>query len=318
VDRVQFPFQSIIEKASVHDNILCVLLKEELLVIDLVENTINSNQKVVNYFYFTHNLLLIYKDQYEYQGIKTKNRLAADNILEFGDLLLYSLKNELFLIDSKRRERKLVCEIHGNIQGMIKVESDTLLVFVSTTKGLFKYRFANQTMIELDTHMLENTGPGCLLFDSGSLVWLLDHGIYTGVIKGKQFLQDIRIIPFPKDTAEVIGIQSTEYHYLIQTTTNIKVMNKLDNDIIYTLDFELSIDEYVVDIYKDITKNTLWFATSQNLYEIIVTDELNDIYKIYLDRENFKEALKVCGNQKGIVSTKYANHLFERRQYKER
>jgi uncharacterized membrane protein YukC len=88
-----------------------------------------------------------------------------------------------------------------------------------------------------------------------------------------------------------------EFHFILLTKSECVVVNRLDNQIQYTLHIPLGPNERTVQLVGDSTRKTFWVATNESLYEIIVAEEDRDIWKIYFGRGQYKEALniaKVC------------------------
>ncbi|KAJ3313127.1 hypothetical protein HDV04_002444 [Boothiomyces sp. JEL0838] len=155
------------------------------------------------------------------------------------------------------------------------------------------------------------------------LVWPTTPGVYSGkiqIIDGKEIgdslLENIQLQPYPADI-EIIDFATTEYHYIILTPTNIIVVNKLEDKLIYTIPIQLAFEEIVIGLLKDELKKTFWIATNQSLYEIIITDEGKNIWKIFVDRKQYKEAMAVATTteSKGIISVAYAEHCYSQKDY---
>ncbi|KAJ3326343.1 hypothetical protein HDV06_000219 [Boothiomyces sp. JEL0866] len=139
------------------------------------------------------------------------------------------------------------------------------------------------------------------------LVWPTAPGIYSGkiqVIGGKEigdtFLENIQLQPYPADI-DVIDFTTTEFHYIILTRSDIIV----------------GFEEIVVALFKDELKKTFWIATNQSLFEIIITEEGKNIWKIFVDRKQYKEALAVAANSDSrmLVSLAYAEHCYSQGEY---
>ena len=47
---------------------------------------------------------------------------------------------------------------------------------------------------------------------------------------------------------------------------------------------------------SDPKQNTVWMFTAERLYEVEVENETRDIWKLYLEREDFENALAHCSN----------------------
>lgn len=86
----------------------------------------------------------------------------------------------------------------------------------------------------------------------------------------------------------------TEFHYILLGEKECMVMNRLDNQLQYTLPISLGLNEKTLGLVCDSARKTYWVSTNQNLYEIIVTDEDQDIWKIYFERKQYKEAMVVA------------------------
>ena len=101
----------------------------------------------------------------------------------------------------------------------------------------------------------------------------------------------------------------SEFHYILLSERECIVMNKLDNQLQYTLPIPLNPNEQVLSLVSDSIRKTYWLSTNQNLYEIIVTDEDRDIWKIYFERKQFKEAMAVAKVLKITIKIMYFSRL---------
>lgn len=83
------------------------------------------------------------------------------------------------------------------------------------------------------------------------------------------------------------------------------IVNKLDNQIQYTLAIPSNLSssvpinqsnasERAVTLVGDRMRKTFWVCTNEALYEIIVSEEDRDIWKIYFERGQYKEAINIA------------------------
>ncbi|KAJ3274965.1 hypothetical protein HDV01_001829 [Terramyces sp. JEL0728] len=152
------------------------------------------------------------------------------------------------------------------------------------------------------------------------LAWATVPGIYSGnmcITDGKQMgdtlLDNIQLQPYPADI-EIIDFALSDYHFILLTSTNIIVVNKLEDKLIYTIPIPLNFEEKVVALFKDELKKTFWIATNQSLHELIIADEGKNIWKIFVDRKQYKEAM-ASNESKTAVSVAYAEYCYSQKDY---
>lgn len=138
------------------------------------------------------------------------------------------------------------------------------------------------------------------------MAWSTSPGLYVGSIEttsktakhsGDSVLQNILIVPYPSvNGTEItpISFAVSEYHFIILTLDSLVMVNRLESMIQYIVPLTLEMDERPVSLVKDDQRGTFWIATTQSLYEIIVSEEDRNIWKIYYDRKQFKEALAIA------------------------
>ncbi|CAO3652841.1 unnamed protein product [Cunninghamella blakesleeana] len=66
-------------------------------------------------------------------------------------------------------------------------------------------------------------------------------------------------------------------------------------------------------------KKTYWIYTTSAVYEVIVHNEDNDVWKLYLEKNDYINALKYCkdAKQKDKVYIAHADDLFKKRKYQQ-
>ncbi|KAI8898146.1 Pep3/Vps18/deep orange family-domain-containing protein [Globomyces pollinis-pini] len=159
------------------------------------------------------------------------------------------------------------------------------------------------------------------------LVWLTAAGIYCGNVTlnslkhpGDSTLDGIQLQPYPTigDIEYApISCKATDFHYIILTQKKCIVMNRLNNSFIHDLLLPLNVDETPIELAMDINRKTYWVATNQSLFEIIITNEDRDIWRIYLNKKQYKDAYEIAKvpEDKQLVAKHHADYEFTQKNY---
>ena len=116
----------------------------------------------------------------------------------------------------------------------------------------------------------------------------------------------------------ITGIALTQWHILCFVEGRIVAINRLDQRIVYD-QVVLEPGQSAVGLLADQKKNTFWLFTSQEIFEVVVTDEDRDVWKIMLKNQKFDTALRYArgATQKDAVATASGDFLIGRGQYLE-
>ncbi|OMJ07729.1 Vacuolar protein sorting-associated protein 18-like protein [Smittium culicis] len=157
---------------------------------------------------------------------------------------------------------------------------------------------------------------------ANSFAWLTSNGVYFGSLSygshqaGDSVIESANLIPYsdnPDDLASHVLL--TEFHVLVLVNNHIKAISRLNGDIVY--DEIINSPEPATQILHDSTKKTYWITTATSIIEILITDEIKDVWKIYLEKLNFESALSYCQTefQKTMVYRAQADFYFETNRY---
>ena len=122
-----------------------------------------------------------------------------------------------------------------------------------------------------------------------------------------------------KPTQEQIsGVALSQWHVLCLVEGRIVALQRLDERVVYD-QVVLEPGESAICISADQKKNTYWLFTSQNIFEIVVTDEDRDVWKTMLDHQQFSLASTFAKtpSQKDAVASASGDHLIKKGQYLE-
>ena len=116
----------------------------------------------------------------------------------------------------------------------------------------------------------------------------------------------------------ISGVLLTQWHLLSFVENRIVATQRLDEKIVYD-QVVLEPGETMLCLVSDQKKNTFWLFTTQEIYEIVVTDEDRDVWKVMLASQKFDQASHYARSpaQKDAVATASGDHLIKKKQYLE-
>lgn len=142
--------------------------------------------------------------------------------------------------------------------------------------------------------------------------WLSGAGIYHGGLNfgahhgspngDENFVENKALLDYSKlsEGAEAVKPSSmavSEFHFLLLIGNKVKVVNRISENIIEELQFDLtseSVSRGIMGLCSDATAG-LFYAYDQNsVYQVSVNDEGRDMWKVYLDMNEYAGALANC------------------------
>ena len=116
----------------------------------------------------------------------------------------------------------------------------------------------------------------------------------------------------------VSSISVTQFHILHLVEGRVVAINRLDGSLVYD-QLVLEPGNAPLGLYADHKKNTYWLFTQREIFEVVVTDEARDVWKIMLRDEQFEAASRYAKTaaQKDAVATASGDHLVSRRRFSE-
>ena len=105
---------------------------------------------------------------------------------------------------------------------------------------------------------------------------------------------------------------------LALTDTTLYAVNRLDDSIVFQQNL-VDPGATVLGLCSDPKKSTFWVFTSAEIYEIVVTDEERDLWKILLKEKSFEKAMRFAktNSQKDQVAIKQGDYLVASGRYVE-
>lgn len=167
--------------------------------------------------------------------------------------------------------------------------------------------------------------------------WLNSQGVFHGDLAAA--VQNFEAAPFsaakllpksvipPSQTSggrnkpsadPISSISLTQFHILHLIEGRVVAVNRLDGSLVYD-QLVLEPGNAPLGLYADHKKNTYWLFTQREIFEVVVTDEARDVWKIMLKNEQFDAASRYAKTaaQKDTVATASGDHLVSRGRFSE-
>lgn len=169
--------------------------------------------------------------------------------------------------------------------------------------------------------------------------WLTSQGVLHGKLHlssdtselGGRVLGDSKMLPRshipPSQTASgrtkktqeaVSSMILSQWHILQLVEGRIVATNRLDDTIVLD-QIVLEAGQSAIGLVADIKKNTYWLFTTREIFEVVITDEARDVWKILLKAQQFDAASQFAKTsaQKDAVATASGDYLVGKGQYME-
>ncbi|KAJ8437813.1 hypothetical protein Cgig2_013429 [Carnegiea gigantea] len=169
--------------------------------------------------------------------------------------------------------------------------------------------------------------------------WLSGVGIYHGDLNfgashsfmdssqdgDENFVENKALLSYLKLSDGIEAVQPSslavsEFHFLLLIGNKVKVMNRISEQIIEELHFDLtseSASKGIIGLCSDASAG-LFYAYDQNsIFQVSVNDEGRDMWKVYLDMKEYAAALANCrdGLQRDQVYLAQAEAAFSSKDF---
>ncbi|KAI8834856.1 Pep3/Vps18/deep orange family-domain-containing protein [Chytridium lagenaria] len=134
--------------------------------------------------------------------------------------------------------------------------------------------------------------------------WLTGSGIYHSAIsvdgrpQTKYSDFNPKMLPYPSTPYDSegtddspISLALSSFHFVLLYKNCIKAVCELNGELVYEETIPLERDEYIMGVTMDPIKGTFWVYTNLVLYELLITEEDRDVWKLYLKNLKFDAAL---------------------------
>jgi len=153
--------------------------------------------------------------------------------------------------------------------------------------------------------------------------WLSAQGIYHGRLSSDAPFENASLLPRSKYPASqsarggrkmiqdpISAMTLTPWHVLALVEGRVVAVNRLSEEIVYD-QAVLEPKQSALGLLTDLTQNTYWLFTGQEIFEVVANDEDRDIWKILLKEKKFDEALQYAHSpaQRDAVLTASGDYL---------
>ncbi|KAK7532184.1 Pep3/Vps18/deep orange family-domain-containing protein [Phyllosticta citribraziliensis] len=172
-----------------------------------------------------------------------------------------------------------------------------------------------------------------------AFAWLSAHGVFHGklltnidspnignaVLQGSKLFPRSKIPPSRTRGGRTKSFQEpahsmilSHWHVIQLVDGRVVASNRLDDTIVYD-QAVIDPDQNVLGLVADRKKSTFWLFTKQEVFEISVFDESRDIWKIFLNQQQFEEASQYAKTptQKDAVATASGDFLVKKGNFME-
>ncbi|RXW19514.1 hypothetical protein EST38_g6337 [Candolleomyces aberdarensis] len=165
--------------------------------------------------------------------------------------------------------------------------------------------------------------PSQALSQPKRLAWLTGQGIFHGTINFESSSEDhidsAQLLQYPslatspgKENQEVpLSLAVTEFHFVLLYKDRIVGICNLDDKKTYEEIMPVKPSETVLGLAADPVRKTYWVFTSQSLFELVVTNEDRDVWRMYLEKGLFSTALqyaKTASHRDQILKAQGEDH----------
>lgn len=117
-----------------------------------------------------------------------------------------------------------------------------------------------------------------------------------------------------------VSLVVTQFHWIVLYNDKIQAINKLSQKITWENTFRA--DQQLGEVHgitRDPVTQTIWMFAHNQVFEIEVRDEDRNIWKLYLEKNKYDEALKFCKTpkQNNIVWSAQADYYYQQGNYTE-
>ncbi|KAI7371687.1 hypothetical protein KC354_g375 [Hortaea werneckii] len=168
--------------------------------------------------------------------------------------------------------------------------------------------------------------------------WLSNQGIFHGNLKtsaadpavlGRQLFRESKLLPQSKlpstqtsggrskaQQPPINSVALTQFHVLALVDGRITATNRLDESLVYNQQV-LDHGQGSLGLFVDHQKNTYWLFTSNEIFEVVATDEERNVWRILLRQGQYEAAQQYAKtpDQKDAVASTTGDHLINQGRF---
>jgi hypothetical protein len=129
-----------------------------------------------------------------------------------------------------------------------------------------------------------------------TLAWMSAPGIYHGSLNfasaSESLIAGASLLTYPPSYGPPISLLLTEFHFVLLYADRVLALSTLDERVVYEEILPLKPGEVPRALVADPVRKTYWVYTDQTIFELRKENEARDVWRAYLDKEQFDLALK--------------------------
>ena len=197
--------------------------------------------------------------------------------------------------------------------------------------GLFERYATNPQFAEVpgdvECSKLALYNPNGLNGRPKAFAWLTAHGVYYGDFSfgnqgfGETITGHPQLMMYQGVLSEgkyPIGLAVTEFHIFLVYDNCYQAICRIDETLVVETPFPPSIGR-VWGVTTDPSTGAMWLFASAAVYEVYITDEARDVWKLYLDKQEYDLALQYTMDpiKRDKILTQQAEEAFGKQEYEE-
>ncbi|KAI0361279.1 hypothetical protein OH77DRAFT_1585409 [Trametes cingulata] len=157
------------------------------------------------------------------------------------------------------------------------------------------------------------------------VAWMNAAGIYHGNLdfesKTDKLIDSAELLPYPPVSSQSgnvpVSMALTEFHFLLLYRDRVLGISNLNEQLAYEEMLPLKPNEQVRGLTSDPVRKTYWVYTDQAIWEIGVSNEHRDVWKIYLEQGKYDAALHYANSasQRDQIMSAQAKAFFNEGRY---
>ena len=144
-----------------------------------------------------------------------------------------------------------------------------------------------------------------------SVAWLTDAGVFVATLDAHKdpALGHADMVPLP--AAPPRALLRTDWCIVFALDNTVQCTRVLDHHVVFTTQLALAHDERIIGATADASGRTYWVYTDASIFELIVTDEARDVWRVCVDRGDYAHALAFAkgAEQTEVVHAQHGEHL---------
>ncbi|KAL3143378.1 hypothetical protein ABBQ38_002206 [Trebouxia sp. C0009 RCD-2024] len=203
---------------------------------------------------------------------------------------------------------------------VLMATADRLYIF--TGKGSLEAMFARYNSPDINNYIELGGGvsssPLQLYYQPGAtqpeaFAWLTQPGVYYGDLtpdtahhtRELDLLKNHRLLPYSSSRSDAptlpLSVALSQYYLLLLFPSKVQCINRINGQVKQELAIPpsraLQAGPQTLALASDAAEGTLYLMSGDNLQEITVHEESRDMWRVYLDQQDYKSAFRHCKTQ---------------------